>query len=184
MSSFKSKTKIQTALISLYEQYPFESITVKQLCSRAGVARTTFYNYYQNTVDVIEEIEDQLISDMRERTLAITTDKFENAESLSFIQEYCDYISSHLEVFKAFLVIQPNARFINKWKASTIDHIETRLFHLSPDIHNKELALELTASTVVSGLTYYLKRSDKIENFDIEKLNSYVFSYLNFLETL
>ncbi|MBR4409779.1 MAG: TetR/AcrR family transcriptional regulator, partial [Firmicutes bacterium] len=40
--------KMNQALISLMEKQTFDSITIKALCEKAGINRSTFYSHYQN----------------------------------------------------------------------------------------------------------------------------------------
>jgi AcrR family transcriptional regulator len=43
------------ALIELLEKKEFEYITIKEICSQAGVNRSTFYLHYENTTDLLNE---------------------------------------------------------------------------------------------------------------------------------
>lgn len=43
------------ALISLLEKKDFAYISVKEICEKAGVNRSTFYLHYENTSDLLEE---------------------------------------------------------------------------------------------------------------------------------
>ena len=43
------------ALLSLLLEKDFEYITVKDICARAGVNRSTFYLHYENTADLLTE---------------------------------------------------------------------------------------------------------------------------------
>ena len=42
------------ALISLMEKQTFDSITIKALCEKAGINRSTFYSHYQNLTELLE----------------------------------------------------------------------------------------------------------------------------------
>ena len=44
----KTKKEIETAYLELLEQKPQGKITVKEVCERAMVNRTTFYKYYED----------------------------------------------------------------------------------------------------------------------------------------
>lgn len=44
------------AFLSLLEEKDFEYITVKDVCTRACVNRSTFYLHYENLIDLVEEI--------------------------------------------------------------------------------------------------------------------------------
>lgn len=53
--------KMQDVLIGLIEQKEFDEITVSDICRLAGVNRSTFYAHYRNTVDLLEEEEQDMI---------------------------------------------------------------------------------------------------------------------------
>lgn len=46
---------MDTALIELLNDKEFEDITVKELCEKAGVNRSTFYLHYENMGELLEE---------------------------------------------------------------------------------------------------------------------------------
>ena len=52
---FATAAKMDIALMELLEKKDFEYITVKEICERAGVNRSTFYLHYENTVDLLTE---------------------------------------------------------------------------------------------------------------------------------
>ena len=43
------------ALLLLLEKKDFEYITVKEICEKAGVNRSTFYLHYETTTDLLRE---------------------------------------------------------------------------------------------------------------------------------
>ena len=52
---FNTAIRMNKALIELIEKKDFEYITVKEICEKAGVNRSTFYLHYENTRDLLEE---------------------------------------------------------------------------------------------------------------------------------
>lgn len=52
---FNTAVKFDKALLSLLEQKPFEYITISEICTKAGVNRSTFYLHYENTSDLLAE---------------------------------------------------------------------------------------------------------------------------------
>lgn len=52
---FNTAQRMEEALISLLLEKDFEYITVKEVCARAGVNRSTFYLHYENTADLLVE---------------------------------------------------------------------------------------------------------------------------------
>ena len=52
---FHTAERMDEALLSLLLEKDFEYITVKDICARAGVNRSTFYLHYENTADLLSE---------------------------------------------------------------------------------------------------------------------------------
>lgn len=52
---FNTAKRMDEALLSLLLEKEFAYITVKEVCARAGVNRSTFYLHYENTADLLEE---------------------------------------------------------------------------------------------------------------------------------
>ena len=52
---FNTAQKFDKALLSLLEKKEFEYITIREICEKAGVNRSTFYLHYENTCDLLRE---------------------------------------------------------------------------------------------------------------------------------
>lgn len=52
---FNTALRMDEALLALLEEKDLEYITVKELCHRAGVNRSTFYLHYETISDLVEE---------------------------------------------------------------------------------------------------------------------------------
>ena len=56
-----TKKMLRDALVGLLDNYPVSKITVKDLCAAADVNRSTFYAYYTDLFDLMDELEDDII---------------------------------------------------------------------------------------------------------------------------
>ena len=52
---FNTAVRMDEALIELLETQEFSYISVKSICEKAGVNRSTFYLHYENTSDLLAE---------------------------------------------------------------------------------------------------------------------------------
>ena len=52
---FHTARRMDEALMELLDTKPFEFITVKEICARAGVNRSTFYLHYETVGDLLAE---------------------------------------------------------------------------------------------------------------------------------
>lgn len=151
-----TKDLLKDSFLSLYDKYGYDKITVKNVCEKAHVARSTFYFYYQNINEVKEEIENDTIKNVRLYCENIYSDDFES----QFFRTM-DYIKES-KVFYVFLVKQPNAFFIEKFKNEIIKHFEDN-FNTNKNSKNYALELELFASAIITYYTYYLKHPNETD---------------------
>lgn len=61
----KTKRGLKYALSEILKEKDFEKITVTEICERASTSRITFYTYYGDKYDLLEE----LLSDLHEKTI-------------------------------------------------------------------------------------------------------------------
>ena len=111
-----TKRAIQTTFIDLYRKKSYDQMNVKELCVQTPVARTTFYEYYDNLGTLKAEIEDELIGGILKIAKATAGGSFVEMNLNVFFAQTLDYIKSHWEENYAFLVAQPNLAYIAKWR--------------------------------------------------------------------
>lgn len=56
---------LQTALLILLENKPMEKITITELVERSGVSRSAFYRNYNTKEDILVDIRDTIINNMK-----------------------------------------------------------------------------------------------------------------------
>ena len=108
---FKTAVKMDEALIKLLEKKDFKYITIKELCSEAGVNRSTFYLHYENMADLLEETLEYMGSKF---TAYFETDEHTTLESLRegdpeelifvterYLRPYLSFIKEHRRLFFA-----------------------------------------------------------------------------------
>lgn len=79
-----TKMVIKDAFISLLKEKPLNKVTVKEICGLAEINRATFYKYYADPFDLLDKIEQELLSDLRQ-SLKSSPGGFR--ESFRFIME-------------------------------------------------------------------------------------------------
>ena len=95
-----TRRAMQDALIELLRDQPLGSITVKALCERADVNRSTFYAHYASIEELLHDIEDETmawVTTALEQLLA----QPDSAGIEHVIERICQYIADnrkHLQV--------------------------------------------------------------------------------------
>ena len=105
-----AKEYLILAMIKMLEITDFHNINVKQLCIVAGVNRTTFYAYYDNTFELLQDVKEYMIDKFLENYKEMR-DYFESGQLFEdFISEkyliiYLNYIKDNAKLYKTFLNI-------------------------------------------------------------------------------
>ena len=68
---FNTAIRMDKAFLELLEQKDFAFITVKEICKKAEVNRSTFYLHYETIDDLLSESMDLIIPFMMDVSLAI-----------------------------------------------------------------------------------------------------------------
>ena len=145
----KTKKAIWDATLKLLSQKNIEDISITELAQTAQINRKTFYNYYQNLYQVVDDIENEAV------------EKF-----ISAIESSDWYKGDELDYYKVFYCITEAVRenmdffchLLNVSKTSSIIvKIETRLKEEAKQYFKQYLDIEddlltLSMDYVVSGM--------------------------------
>ncbi len=157
-----TKQAIQNAFIALYGKQPFDKMSVKALCAKAPIARTTFYEYYDNLGELKSEIETELIGGILEIAKSTVRDDIKENDLRIFFSRTLDYIGEHWEENYAFLSAQPNMSYIAKWKNAIKYHFEL-CFPEKVSAPNYGLISEVIASAVIGAYTYWMDHPNEVD---------------------
>ena len=86
----KTKKRIVDAFVALYEEKDIAQITVRMICEKAGINRSTFYTYYTDVYDLRTQQQTEIINEVYETILskAIECDSFEMDDLARMLIKY------------------------------------------------------------------------------------------------
>ena len=100
------------ALLSLLEEKEFAYITVKEICKRAGVNRSTFYLHYETVGDLLEESVEYMsnlfyeqfagIDDVREKIVSGAKEDLYLATP-AYLRPYLLFVQEHKRLYQTIL---------------------------------------------------------------------------------
>ena len=82
-----TKRLLRESLLGLLEEKPVERITVKELCERAELNRSTFYAYYQDVVQLYYEMGNELVDALLDYVRDMGADRVQTEPMLAYIKE-------------------------------------------------------------------------------------------------
>ncbi len=75
-----TRKKIDSVYIEHFRLSGDDDLTVKEICKRAGINRSTFYTYYKDAVEIREQIEERLISQLEKRLTTVADRYFDDLD--------------------------------------------------------------------------------------------------------
>lgn len=157
-NSLRSKELIRNALISLMDYKPISDITVTDIVNTANINRGTFYNHYNNVIDVVDEMKTELL----DRLMT----ELKRVSSANDVDSLVDLIISHIQAneteYKRLVASVPSS-IIDEIKKALISNI--RAFNRSLS----EIDLCLIINAVSGTFIDCLKGSATFSYADLSK---------------
>lgn len=107
---FATAARMDEAFLELIEKKDFAYITVKEICEKAGVNRSTFYLHYETVGDLLAESAQHIIDDFVEFMPYDTVEFLEKMQDRpldelylitpEYLTPYLTYIKEHRRIFK------------------------------------------------------------------------------------
>ena len=151
----KTKKAIREATLLLLAKKNIDDISITELALTAQINRKTFYNYYQNVYQVIDEIENETVEKFAS---AIKSIDWFNGDELDFHKVFfcvTQSVRDHMEFFRYLLNISKTSVVIVKVE-TTLKERAKKYFKKYLDIDDDLLALAL--DYVVSGMFSVFRR--------------------------
>lgn len=92
-----SKQLLQNSLIALLAEKSIHKLSIREICEKAGINRTTFYKYYGSQYDLLKDIESQMLLQI-ESCLTLRT-----KNSCSCFTEMLSFFDTHSELSNILL---------------------------------------------------------------------------------
>lgn len=156
-----TREAIRAEFMRFYARERMDRITVKGLCAAVPVARTTFYAHYRNVDDVLVEVENGLLAGLSEVTERVSGGDLPNMDFDAFLDETFGFIRAKWPDFRALLIVQPDVRFVSKWK----DAVKVNFARRCPAIRgrqNWDLLAEMGASAAIGAYTWWMDHPDAV----------------------
>ena len=143
---------LHQGLVTLLNTEKINQVSIKKLTLTSNVARSTFYAYYDNIDNLLEEIEDTFIENLNTLDQSITDSATNN---FTYFYEVLSYVEKNSNLLSALLIKDYDYRLVEKWKTAIKANLYRRFKLADPNI-KAELLFEMTASEVISADIFYL----------------------------
>lgn len=152
-----SKMLLKNALMdALKEKGSVNKVSVRELCERADLNRSTFYAHYSEPKDLLEELEEEILQSTKEHLEKIGAENDLGAHK--YISSFLKYIKDNDKQFRTLLIDSADPDFRSRFMQQTIaQFIENLDISFSPEIEQYIYSYILNGST---GILIQWIRSD------------------------
>ncbi|TFE00533.1 TetR/AcrR family transcriptional regulator [Jeotgalibacillus salarius] len=173
---------LKESLIGLLAQKPISSVTVKEICEIADINRSTFYTHYQDHLDLLNKIEEEIIEDMNSYLQRYSAELDE--EAIRITEKILDYMIEHKLVIQALLNHNSSTTFEKKIMELTRRYMMNNWMKEN-GVHQEES--KYLSTFVISGAIHVIKEwlandADKSTNEMATMINGMVNDGLSYLE--
>lgn len=115
-----TKMLLKQSLIELMHKKSINSISIKEICEKAELNRSTFYLHYTDQIDLLSDIENEII----EQTKDYLQDSHLKSDTYLYIKTFLEYIKSNEDIFRTLLCQKDNISFQTIFITKMLDHIK------------------------------------------------------------
>lgn len=122
-----TQQKIKKSFIFLMQNNKFEAITINDISKKAKISRSSFYRYYFDKYELMNEIEDDIleaIKDFQKKQLNQDTANFDISNS-NYIEELLLFMEKYSAEINGLLNNNSNTSFENKLRAKLTNKLYT-----------------------------------------------------------
>lgn len=116
-----TRRNLQNTVVKLLQAKPLQTINVKEVCSQAGINRSTFYNYYDNIADLVTDIEHETLEWM-DRMIAKAFKATQQSDLEPVIVSICQYAANNKDRVQILLSLKADPQFRNKLVSKILDY--------------------------------------------------------------
>ena len=135
-----TKMLIRRAFTDLLRVKPVQSISIKELCEKAGVNRGTFYAHYQSVHDLLVQMEDEMLAEINEVLSALLPADGKDVSSLRISTELFQCLKDNADLCIVTLGDFGDKSFAHAHAQHGLGEVLWRLLPLLPRRLSQEIA--------------------------------------------
>lgn len=163
----QTKQNLIDAFWILYCETRIEKITVKDITTKAGYNRGTFYEYFKDVYDVLEYIESSLMPTLDELPPILIGSEIRGMPMNTFLELY----EKNNKYYSVLLGDNGDPAFASKLKNS-IKPLIMQEFANEPEYVRQNLGyiLEYTLSAMIGIMSYWFRQENRLSNDKLHDL--------------
>ena len=158
----ETREKLVEAFWGLYCKKKIEHITIKEITDKAGYHRSTFYEYFVDIYDVLNQLEDSLLVYIEKNVL----EKLDNVLNDDLVENIANVYDVKGEYLSVLLGENGDPLFLNKIKGVMRPFL-TDKFGLSRDYIHTAYIFEFATSGIFAVVTHWYKNGKDLPSQEL-----------------
>ena len=170
-NSARTKKMIRVAFVDLIEEKKvISNISVTELAERADIAKSTFYNHYDDVYSVAQDMLDELIEELDQIIDAMDADKTNDYRV--YIKRIFEFLKENQEIYRKVAGSPDSVFFIDKIKSIVTKRVFSNVNSpfLSRNKAERQVQISFVASACVDIMVDYFKGKINMPFDDLEKV--------------
>lgn len=129
-----TKKVIKDTFLKLLEEKDIKKITVSEICQLSDINRATFYRYYIDIYDLLDKIEKELITELKN-----TSNKSNTTTVSSYSKDLLLVFLNNKELIKVLFNTNNNIYFLNDILSTAYEKCKNKWQSDLPNLSDKEI---------------------------------------------
>lgn len=157
-----TRENLMQAFWSLYCRKKIDHISIKEITDKAGYHRSTFYEYFVDIYDLLNQLEDEVLAKMKVEVLQ----SLNIQSNHNLVQILADRYEAQGEYLRVLLGENGNPHFARKLKAEMGSALIRRFGLLENDIHTSYM-MEFGLSAIMSTITHWYQSKKNLPSNEL-----------------
>ncbi len=156
----RTKQLLSEALIRMLQETPLHAVSIRELCERAGVNRTTFYNHFGSQYELLDDIAQRFLDDIAGQLASADADNRESVQER--VTTVFAYLEEHLMLARLLLNNNVDPRFAEKlFSLPKITDLLHAALGEGPDAERQDAVISFAIQGSYRLLLEWINRDDR-----------------------
>lgn len=145
----KTRAALRDAMLALMAPRGWDEMTIQEICDRANVGRSTFYQHYQSKDELLSEG----MNDLRDQILAQSAAQ---GPGLHFLAALLEHMEQHREVFRAAIGRRSGHGVARRFRKMVCQLVEAELARQDHPAAQTPCAALFVAGGIVEAMAWWV----------------------------
>ena len=164
----QTRRNLMNGFWKLYKDEAITKITISKICDAANYERTTFYRYFSDIHDILSQLENEIIQNIKEDTRNGSKHPKQGQIFIEGFKRFTEKYGEYITIFYE----NGNKSFYDRFKELVKEDVYDYLKFKISDEKQKEYIFEFMFSSLISSYDYWYNNQDMMSLEDFVKFSN------------